>query len=58
MEEELKPCPFCGSKDLKISVYNNKGGTVYQVYCYRCGANGPDYGDNKQWAINAWNKRS
>lgn len=57
-QEELKPCPFCGSKDLKIRVYHNVSGAVYLVHCYRCGANGPDYCDNKHSAINAWNKRS
>ncbi len=55
--EELKNCPFCTSKDLKISVYHNEGGAVYQVHCCRCGANGPDYCDNKHSAINSWNKR-
>ena len=55
---ELKHCPFCGNLHPILDVYNLDCGTVYQVICNQCGAHGPDYGSNKQQAIDAWNKRS
>lgn len=54
---ELKPCPFCGKPHPILDIYNLDCGTVYQVICNKCGAHGPDYGSNKQAAIDAWNKR-
>lgn len=58
MENELKPCPFCGSKKLCVSFddYNNS-----IVYCRKCGAEGPkiDRGPcYEDEAIEAWNRRA
>ena len=60
--EELKPCPFCGSKDLKISAQEaQEGGNVLFVHCKHCDACGPAFEatlEGGEEAINAWNKRS
>lgn len=40
MEKEplkLKPCPFCGSSDVRDA----SGMSVSQLYCHDCGAHGP-----------------
>jgi len=66
----LKPCPFCNSKDLTCERYglpaklfnsykddnggNIKGGFFYSVGCPRCGAYGPT-DKNKNKAIEKWN---
>ena len=45
-KDQLKPCPFCGSKDLDVTQW---------VECNGCGAFGPtpdEYGD-----LSAWNER-
>lgn len=51
---ELKPCPFCGSTDLKV--FDNS------VDCKSCGATGPDLGlcvgdKCRAEAIAGWNSR-
>lgn len=52
-EAELKPCPFCGSKDV----------TVYELYpssyarCRVCGAEG-SLRDSHDEAVAAWNRRT
>lgn len=49
---ELKPCPFCGSVHTQIH-----GATVFYAICTDCEASSGCY-DNRQEAIDAWNKRS
>lgn len=51
MSEELKPCPFCGSKDILESGYQ-----VNWITCLNCECDGP-LEKTKQEAIKAWNKR-
>ena len=52
-EKNLKPCPFCGSKDVSIShVY----GSLYQGYCDNCTGEGP-WRNSRRGAIAAWNRR-
>jgi Lar family restriction alleviation protein len=55
---ELKPCPFCQSKDVlgKYAVDEvNQLGTAY-IVCMDCRARGPyEYGE--QQARDAWNLR-
>lgn len=45
IHEDIKPCPYCGSKDIRYSVAiaNNKQVPRYhaQCYCNNCKANGP-----------------
>jgi Lar family restriction alleviation protein len=66
--EELKPCPFCGSIDIKIHVGNSNTpddtGVVF-IYCNNCGV----HGGEQEWdstsklprrretAIKFWNQR-
>ena len=55
---ELKPCPWCGRKDVYVSWdYDPIFGTkTFSVDC-KCGISGPLRGEKEQ-AISAWNKRS
>ncbi len=69
MNEELKPCPFCGYKDLLwLGADNNRGHGIltYYVCCDRCGIDGPkvwsqksleEDKDAKESAQRAWNER-
>ena len=47
---EIKPCPFCGSKDLYVR--DNSG---YYVVCKNCDTYGP-YGKDDEGAIQLWNR--
>lgn len=54
---KLKPCPFCGNKDVSVvngDVYYGKRSTY--VYCYKCGTRGP-MGYNGD-AVTKWNRRA
>lgn len=73
MSEELKPCPFCGSKtDPALSVWENDcgepdaGGGFHVICCavYRnqdpfggCGAS-TGWNETEAEAIAAWNRRA
>lgn len=52
--EELKPCPFCGSSEVRcISFFRDD---EYYIQCNNCGAeSGLKFQERK--AIEAWNKR-
>ena len=52
--EELKPCPFCGSKDVFI---DNPDSHCFYVACANCGVNGTTT-NTKARAIEAWNRRA
>lgn len=64
--EPLKPCPFCGGEAMfggqqidKDGVANSHG--TYRVFCAVCSAsdgNPYSYHNNKQLAINGWNRRT
>ena len=64
MNEELKPCPFCGCHDRRVGVrkMGNKG---YKIICGKCGSAGPyvkieDFAnkmDAQEEAKEAWNRR-
>jgi Lar family restriction alleviation protein len=72
MNEELKPCPFCGNKDVKNVAYIPPRRFFFAVACEICRIEGPafytcpgrsgfkKYGfdEAKQLAIDAWNKRA
>lgn len=49
--DELKPCPFCGSKSILVTKP-----TTWQAWCTSCKAIGP-WKIEKRDAIEAWNKR-
>ena len=53
---DLKPCPFCGSKNL--SCFND--GYLIQIFCNACGARtGLHQHDPKcDKAVEAWNRRA
>jgi len=58
--EELKPCPFCGSDilemDRELAEFDNQAERWF-ITCYECPCQGV-IGDDKQEAIEAWNKRT
>ena len=60
MHEELKPCPFCGSKNIVVRKYTAVAGVHYYVQCDSanggCGAEFESRISRKD-AIKAWNKR-
>lgn len=57
----LKPCPFCASENLRVETLEIGKETQhphneYAVFCYNCGACGPnDLG--KSGAEESWNMR-
>lgn len=50
---ELKPCPFCGSKDIHMI----PGDRTYLCACFGCCATSAPR-ITEQQAIDAWNRRS
>ena len=57
MSEKLKPCPFCGGKN--IAVRWTIGNNLWHAMCDnpKCRATGP-WGLSKTKAIEAWNRRA
>lgn len=51
--EELPPCPFCGSNDVRIS---GSGGGAAAYFCWSCEADGPP-ADDATLAAAAWSRR-
>lgn len=54
MTDELKPCPFCGSKRVDFAKIPNKG---LFVFCVNCKASS-NFAVRKEDAIYLWNKRA
>jgi len=57
-EPKLKPCPFCGSKDVRLTGISNftSHPKRLMVLCQVCGGGGVlAY---RPYAIAAWNKRA
>lgn len=59
MSENLKPCPFCGSRDVDVF---DAGGEPYArsqpyVHCNNCNADS-EMCDSLDEAIAAWNRRA
>lgn len=53
---EIKPCPSCGGKDVRIkSEYDMSGNGWHFVYCDSCTVEGQCVKNNKQKAIEMWN---
>lgn len=52
MNDELKPCPFCGSVHLSVLDYESR----YRVECNFCKARTGIW-DSKAEAIEEWNRR-
>jgi Lar family restriction alleviation protein len=52
----MRPCPFCGSKNLRAS-HNEE---YFFIECALCGAQGPQtlaFGEEDQVVKNNWNQR-
>ena len=52
MNDELKPCPFCGGE----AIIDGCDETLWIVICKECNAS-IGYKETKEEAIEAWNKR-
>ena len=57
MEIALKPCPFCGSTDIRHN--SMKDGSAYWVFCANedCAVSPEAMEDTKEQAVAAWNTR-
>ena len=53
MTEALKPCPFCGGKDVDGEMHEDG-----RLHCYRCGANGPAMPYARDDKFPTWNTRA
>lgn len=51
-EIEVKPCPFCGSEDVR---HDSAMGFPY-LFCAKCDAYGPP-AQSDAHAVEAWNRR-
>jgi Lar family restriction alleviation protein len=51
MHDVLRPCPFCGSRDLQVRDRKSVG----YVLCSRCGASGPFV--ERPLVRSSWNRR-
>ena len=57
MKVELKPCPFCGSKNIRKVTGPFKKTQMF--VCYECGADVCFYGaEQEPKATDAWNRRA
>lgn len=55
--EELKPCPFCGCKQIESYLYDKTFGIErYKVCCFKCSAQ--FYRGTLKEVIEAWNRRA
>ena len=54
---ELKSCPHCGSKSIKIKIHHYNSNEFFYGYCVPCGSQSEKILD-KQKAIEAWNTRA
>lgn len=58
MKLELKPCPFCGVADQRITKEMLISGTsLYRVECGYCMACGPR-SSREDYAVSEWNERN
>mgnify|MGYP002708508269 CR=1 FL=1 len=57
-EDEVKPCPFCGGKEIVIDKYKHNSGQRYRIFCTGCMAMiDPGYAQQEYTVIKMWNKR-
>lgn len=56
---ELLPCPFCGSEEVVYDRYKHEAGERYRCICLGCMATVDiGYAQDKYTAKRAWNKRT
>lgn len=58
--EELKPCPFCGSDAIEVFPHKEDSVIYWDASCGRCGAQTDYFSEErggKEGAIEAWNTR-
>lgn len=57
--DEIRPCPFCGCRDLEIVNYGYKDGrkVCFRVQCMMCRAQGP-VGKSVRLAARLWSTRA
>lgn len=56
MPKELKPCPFCGSKNILTATQKPVGmGEYFMIKCFDCSAEITR--STKRKATEAWNRR-
>ena len=62
--EKLKPCPFCGGKNIKYTNAANGIKNNHAVFCEDCGGGKGYFSGSspdtiiKEFAENAWNRRA
>ena len=54
---ELKPCPFCGGKEVEIKGLDHFGIMVFNAMCKKCYATG-GVARTQEQATQAWNRRA
>lgn len=55
MSEELKPCPFCGGADIRMSYLE---GAKYEFMCISCPSRWTAFAESKVHAKDCWNTRA
>lgn len=58
---DLKPCPFCGGKACKTTIFNSNKKTYYQISCpdEDCSIQPfTDYRTEEEVVIQEWNRRA
>lgn len=57
-ESEIKPCPFCGSKEIVTEKYERDDGERFRIICFGCMAMiDPGYAKQEHTVMKMWNKR-
>jgi hypothetical protein len=54
-QESLAPCPFCGAEALGSAEVGSCGEQI--VACSVCGGTATGFGDTREGAVAAWNRR-
>ena len=55
---ELKPCPFCGNKEIVYEKYQHEVGARYRVFCTQCMAGiDPGFAQTIYIVRDMWNNR-
>jgi len=59
MSENLKPCPFCGCKNIIVDTRDDEDGNIIDYYCecMNCGAMS-HFAYDRKCTIDAWNTRA